>query len=556
MKLISEIEIDHFRSIKSDSITGLGNFTAFAGLNNSGKSNVLRAVHAFFTDKTDANVPLNIDTDFYLHDLKRRKAKRIRIAIKFTLPSSFKFRKGLEDVQTFLGSSTFKITKEWGRGYPSASYYLDDSKTPLSLGDRVKVDQFLSLISFRYIPNRVLPLDIIRSEHQALRDVLVRRLASKAKNQAAVFEAIRSTSSTLIESLERNVHAACQDVGKIRLATPTSWQDMIFAFGYKLGVNDVEIDDSAQGSGIQSLLMLETLSLIDRDYFQKFGWKQAAIWALEEPESSMHSSLEARISSYLASISTDSSSRLQILCTTHSDLVLQHADHAVFVTMTQGLTSFEIADKRTVLQKSANLGISRWIHPILANPLNPIVLVEGKFDQAFIDRALKVIKPSTEIQVAYLEQLQGGNVTGGVEELLKYIKSNVNAIKTRAAAAPVIIVLDWDSSKKKSEFEKVMDKGDAYRVLVWPDTTFNPKLGKAFHGIERHISDRIVDEADANANALGTKADGSRTVSKDDYGKFKVAVHTVVAKGLTLDDLVYAKSFIEEIAKLEGKVTP
>ena len=552
MKLISEIEIDHFRSIKSDRITGLGDFTAFAGLNNSGKSNVLRALHAFFTNKTDANVPLSIDTDYYRHDLKKKKkAKRIRIAIKFNLPLSFKFRKGLEDAQKFLGGATFKITKEWRRDYASALYYLNDLNTPLDLDSREKVDQFLSLISFRYIPNRVLPLDIIRSEHQALRDVLVRRLASKAKNQAEVFEAIRSTSSTLIASLERNVHDACQDVGKIRLATPTSWQDMIFAFGYKLGVNDVEIDDSAQGSGIQSLLMLETLSLIDRDYFQKFGWKQAAVWALEEPESSMHSSLEARISSYLASISTDASSRLQILSTTHSDLVLQHADHAVFVTMNHGTTSFEIADKRTVLQKSANLGISRWIHPILANPLNPIVLVEGKFDYAFIDKALKVIKPDTEIRVAYLEQLQGGNVTGGVDELLKYIKSNVNAIKTRAIAAPIIVVLDWDAGKKKGEFEKVMSKGDAYKVLVWPDTTFNPNLGKAFHGIERHIPDRIVDEADANVRVLGTKADGSRTVSREDYRKFKDAVHAVVTKGLSMDDLIYARPFIEELAKLE-----
>lgn len=551
MKLISEIEIDHFRSIKFGLIAGLGDFTAFAGLNNSGKSNVLRALHAFFINKTDADTPLSIDSDYYRHDLKSKKAKRIRIAIKFNLPSSFKFRKGLGDVQTFLGGSAFKIAKEWSREYPSASYYLNDSKDPLTLDDRAKADKFLSLISFRYIPNRVLPLDIIRGEHQALRDVLVRRLASKAKNQEAVFEAIRETSSTLIESLEQNVHEACQDVGNIRLATPTSWQDMIFAFGYKLGVKDIEIDDSAQGSGIQSLLMLETLSLIDRDYFQKFGWKQAAIWALEEPESSLHSSLEARISSYLASISTDPSSRLQILSTTHSDLVLQHADHAAFVTMAQGSTSFEIADKRTVLQKSANLGISRWIHPILANPLNPIVLVEGKFDFEFIDQALKVIKPGTAIRVAYLELLEGGDVKGGVEELLRYVKSNVNAIKTRAAAAPIIVVLDWDAGKRKVEFEKVMERGDAYKVFVWPDSAFNPKLGKAFRGIERHISDRIVGEANAKANVLGTKTDGSWTISKDDYGKFKDAVHAVVTKGLSADDLVHARRFIEELVNLE-----
>ncbi len=37
------------------------------------------------------------------------------------------------------------------------------------------------------------------------------------------------------------------------------------------------MDESEQVSGMQSLLMFETLHLIDRDYFQRFGWNQAAI---------------------------------------------------------------------------------------------------------------------------------------------------------------------------------------------------------------------------------------------------------------------------------------
>lgn len=41
-----------------------------------------------------------------------------------------------------------------------------------------------------------------------------------------------------------------------------------------------------------------------------------------------------------------------------------------------------------------------------------------------------------------------------------------------------------------------------------------------------------------------------------DYGKFKDAVNTVVTKGLSENDLVYAKPFIEELAKLGNKVTP
>ena len=42
-------------------------------------------------------------------------------------------------------------------------------------------------------------------------------------------------------------------------------------------------------------------------------------------------SLEARVASFLAAMAKDSQSRLQILATTHSDLVVQYADQAVLL---------------------------------------------------------------------------------------------------------------------------------------------------------------------------------------------------------------------------------
>ena len=548
MRLISNVKIDHFRSIRDEGIDNLGDFTAFAGPNNSGKSNILRAFNAFFRDQTDSGVPVDFSQDFYRHDLKTKKAKRFSITIKFELPQSFKFRKRLEAPEQLLGRS-FKLRKVWSRNNLVPYYYLNDENDQLNHEQRSQVEQFLSLISFRYIPNRVLPLDIIRNEHKALRDVLIRRLAKKAKTQEAVFEAIGETSETLIKSLQTAVHEACPDVGSIRLATPLSWQDLIFAFGYKLKMNESELDDLVQGSGIQSLLMLETLSLIDRDYFQKFGWKQAAIWAVEEPESSLHTSLEAKVAAYLSKIASGPESRLQVLCTTHSDLMLQHADQNVFVTMSNGKSAFELCDRKTAIEKAAKRGISRWTHPILHYPLNPIILVEGKYDHTFLEQALKLLAPHKNIRVTYLELLQEGDVKGGVDEMLKYIKANVSAIGVRGKEAPVVVLLDWDSSKRKPDFEKLLGTGDSYKVFVWPEPAFNPKLGKAFHGIERHMPDRIIDAADDATQVVGTKKDGSKTVHKDDYGKFKEEAFKVIQQGITLDDLVFVKDFLQELLR-------
>jgi AAA15 family ATPase/GTPase len=110
LKLISKIVIDHFRSIRNETIENLGNFTALAGPNNSGKSNVLRALNAFFKNQTDSGIPVNFSQDYYRHELKAKKAKRFSITISFDLPRSFKFRKGLEAIEQLL-SRAFTIRK-------------------------------------------------------------------------------------------------------------------------------------------------------------------------------------------------------------------------------------------------------------------------------------------------------------------------------------------------------------------------------------------------------------------------------------------------------------
>jgi predicted ATP-dependent endonuclease of OLD family len=539
MKLISSVKIERFRSIAEADLDEFGNFTALAGLNNSGKSNVLRALNAFFSGHGDPGRPISIESDYHRQYLKRKKAKKIRVAVRFSLPNHFTFRRGLEPVREFLGGATFEVEKEWNRQSASPDYFLNGGEA-LDANQRAKIDQFLSLISFRYIPNRVLPLDVIRNEHQSLRDVLIRRLARKAKNPEAAFKALQDTSVSLVERLAQEVHDACPGVNGVRLSTPSSWQDMVFAFGYKLVTGDVEIDDTAQGSGVQSLLMFQTLSL-------KFGWKQAAVWAVEEPESSLHSSLEARVASYLASVSIDPSSRLQIVTTTHSDLMLQYSDRPVFVVQSAGETKFQShLNKRMVLEQAAKLGISRWVHPILAEPLSPIVLVEGKYDEAFVNRALRLLGPSSGICVRYLEQLEDG-ATGGVDHMLRYIKTNAGAVRMRAPDAPVIVLLDWDSEKKKNEFLQPFHSEDPFHVLVWPQTAFNPKLGATFRGIERHMPDRFIAGADVGIGIVATKPDGTFMVERREYPALKEKIFSMVEKDLKAEDLIFVAPFIKQI---------
>jgi predicted ATP-dependent endonuclease of OLD family len=293
VKLISGIKISNFRSLKEIDIKGFKDFNVLAGPNNSGKSNFLRALNAFFNNRTDTDSYINVDNDFHKSEKPYKKKKLINIAVTFQKPENFRFRKDLEHLNGMFIDNKVKISKSWERQEFYPTYFLNDQPQALNSDDETKVDQFLSLITFRYIPNRVLPLDLIREEHEALRNALVRRFGIKKENKLKeVFSAIKESSSKLIKKMARDFKRTFPN-SNVLLKTPETWAEMVFALGYRIAENQIEFDDTLQGSGIQSLLMFNTLSLIDRDYFQQFGWRQAAIWGVEEPESSLHTNLEA-----------------------------------------------------------------------------------------------------------------------------------------------------------------------------------------------------------------------------------------------------------------------
>jgi hypothetical protein len=550
MKLIAGVEITNFRSIRSVTLRDLADFTAFAGLNNTGKSNILRALNAFFSNETDPRVPISVEADYHRRPKKPGKKKVITVALQFSLPDEFRFREKIEHLEHYLGGRQFTISKSWSLGVALPAYFLNGTEVE-DPADRQKVDQFLQLVNFRYIPNRVLPVEVVRQEHQALRDVLVRRV--RDQGQGGVFDTIRDTSARMIASLSKRLTQVSPDIGTIRLATPQSLADMIFTFGYRLGKDGVEVDDEFQGAGIQSLLMLETLYLIDRDYFQKFGWRQAAVWAIEEPESSLHTSLEAHVAAYLSAIATEANGRLQVLATTHSDLMVQYARPTVIVWKGGGETNCsEEPDPRAALERTSGLGVSRWVHPILHYPVDPIILVDGKYDAAFWDEALKLLGPSRTVRVTYLERLKEGVATGGNLDTLGYVRESVAAIRTRPSYAPVIVVLDWEDTKTANKYGPLFAADDPFAVLAWPEGDANPGLGKRFRGVERFYSDRLMRLAEKRGAPILTKADGTRTVDPEEYEGVKTALWGLVQKGLRETDLRFARAFITTVLERAG----
>lgn len=86
MQIIKDFEIRSFRSIRHCKIEDLADFSILSGLNNSGKSNFLRALNLFFRGEPEPGVPINLQRDFYRGDLSSKKRKQISVSVHFTLP--------------------------------------------------------------------------------------------------------------------------------------------------------------------------------------------------------------------------------------------------------------------------------------------------------------------------------------------------------------------------------------------------------------------------------------------------------------------------------------
>lgn len=565
MQLVKEVHVEGFRSLRDATLKDLGSLSVLAGLNNSGKSNFLRALSLFFNNSVEPGVPFDFMRDYYRPELGVRKLqKEVSVSVRFSLPASFKFRQEQQDVANLLGRE-FTIAKVWDRYDQWPQFFLNEEGEPREGDDYNRILAFLDRISFRYVPNRVIPTDVIQREQQALRDVLIRRLARYKQQTAEIFSRIQITTEALSNDVSQEVTRVMPDVVKVQLATARSLADLVFKFGYRLSVGGAQLDDTEQGAGMQSFLMFLTLYLIDRDYSQRFGWKQAAIWAVEEPESSQNMALEAQVARFLSRITRAKTSRLQVISTTHSDLMVQYSDKCYYVEKreistgrrTLGVTEAELCDQRDLLRKCARFGVSRWINPLLYYPLDALVLVEGKRDRTFIIECLRLLKLDHEYRVVCLEDVTGKPEKGGVDTIRDFTKSYADDIKTRYKSAPVVVVLDWEAKAKVSEFLRPFSADDPIKVMAWDETEANPKLHPSFRGIERFYSDRMLSVVEArDPSLISTKQDGTKCIMPEDAKRAKSILDTVLEQPLLLDDVEFAELFIRRLHAASGGKTP
>lgn len=443
---IKEISIKNFRSISTINIR-TDRINMLVGLNDVGKSNVLKALNLFFNGETDYNEKFLFGSDFSkLYSPKSKKAKEITIMVTFDVPSKYK------------GYGEYIWEKRWRKD----GIVKDEIRTSTGedISPRSRIPNLLRKIVYRYVPAvkskeyyRVLLIELYKAVSSAVDSPLI--------------TAAEQFSLTLQEHTSALSEQILSYIGmKSELALPQNFSEIFetLMFQTQKTDSDIMVPLSQRGDGIQARHIPIILSYIaTEDYKQsnsQGSTKINTVWGFEEPENG----LELIKAFEMADEFLEYSKEVQIFVTTHSPAFYAKKDEeGVKVIYIQK----SIDNDATILlsnpQRSymdENLGLMPLVTPYIAEtnkriyemkrlweetPLldKPTIMVEGKSDRMYLEMAIRQLSKTLSTMID---------------------NDNLRIVTREDGAGTTLIknwVIAWLHSGNTSKMMAVFDKDDA-----------------------------------------------------------------------------------------------
>lgn len=548
MHLIQRVRIQGFRSLQNVELPELGGLTALVGRNSSGKSNILRALNLFFNGEVEPNKRLDFRRDHYAQTPRLRQKKRIRIEVRFALPANFKFR---PPVLEGLGRE-FSVARIWE---------LDQQRVPISRfeapGSEVEgaeslAEQFLRQITFRYIPNRAVPADLLKAEGAAIAKSLTSRVRSD-EHASAVIRDVSDAAGRFLSRAGDSMESAGSPITSPTLATGSSLADLLSVTGFHgQGAHGHLLADEDWGAGHQAFFLYQVLFSIDTNYGLHFGWKQATIWGVEEPESALHKDLETRLAHAFRTWALEPRAKLQIIGTTHSSTFSMAAEQGYWLELKGPQTILEHLPIPQLTRASEQQGVSDWIHPALAFPWNPVVLVEGKTDQRVLSHVAS-LTGATGIRFVTLPSLDTREQGHGKDAIKKFLRMNSSVIANRTREAPLLVLLDWEVSDNEiAQVQSAYGIAGDRRVRRADPSHCHELMGTSFKGIERFYPPQVVREiADRGDIRVGIVEGQPYSIAANELNRKK---HLLANQVLETDDPEALPALAAVVKNLEQQI--
>jgi len=255
--------VRYLRSLYELNLDKAGDLNVVFGRNDSGKSNLLRAMNLFFNGKTEPYQAFDFNLD--MSDPRKAEARAVKgkqffwIKITFTCPRNYQNALGNEIV----------IKKQWNR---------EGNMTQTTMGgkdiNQARLTRFLNEINFTYIP--------------AVKDMNVYAdLIERMYGAAAETPELTSATTDFIDAISGQASALTKQLTAIfqteaKLAPPTDMQRLFRNLDFSHGADRHSLFRQ-KGDGVKARHLPEILHFIN----QNEAGNKYYLWGFEEPENSL-----------------------------------------------------------------------------------------------------------------------------------------------------------------------------------------------------------------------------------------------------------------------------
>ena len=368
MITIKRITIKNFRSIVNETID-FSDFNCFVGKNDSGKSNVLKALNLFFNNKTDFNNEFDFQSDYSKFAKKGAKqAKEIVITVEVVIPDTYK-EKG---------------TKQWKKVWRADGLHYDNFKELFNSGS--KGFTLLERIKYLYIP-------AVKS-NEYFKDLLSDVYESMTKSANSALKDLNQKYSEQLQGLTGELSWQIRSVLGMQsyLQMPsdltTLFRDLTFSTSDKY-VNGIDLNH--RGDGIKARHIPLILRYMQRNTEKgrpKNSVGGSYIWGFEEPENGVEYFSCYEMSQEFYTYISD----CQILVTTHSPAFytqsLGTASKCFFVEKNQdGASKYAIGTTSVINEK---MGLMQLVAPFITDIKDNLIENNERVDNNLIAKLSEV----------------------------------------------------------------------------------------------------------------------------------------------------------------------
>ena len=428
--MISNIKIRNFRSIDQLDIP-TSRITGFVGLNDVGKSNILRALNLFFNDETDRGKPLDFDQDFNKHAVTRKKkAKEIIIEITVDLPRSYQ-KADTSAIWRRVWRSDGERIEGRKRSYPDGGEF----------GSYSKIPTFLDRIRYHYVP-AIKDQQFFANLQGKIYEVIAHVATQSLRKSAKEFEA----------SIEEHIAELVSEVSGLfhfpsGLELPTNLRNIFENLEFKAG----NVPLAQRGDGIKVRHVPIILKFLDEkrnSLMNQGGVRHSSIWGFEEPENNIEFSAAFDLAQQFSDFAN---SNRQIMFTTHSPafymlssdedsrntakiyVVSKKGSHSKAATIDQSDINEEMG-LLPLISPFVKEERNKWVEHIeevkqtvarerkIAKREIPTLFVEGKSDKIALTRIVAVFYPkiARKISINSGESNEYGSASAVVNRVLAW----------------------------------------------------------------------------------------------------------------------------------------